>query len=82
MRQSRHTAGKGEIGIKQLEARSLLPDRVGQHPEAAEWIVNNVPIDYEAAAKELVRLDGAGRWLSYYDGETHETISGFVYWWE
>lgn len=37
-------------------------------------------IDIEAAAKEAVNVDGAGHFLSSYDGEIRETPSGLPYW--
>lgn len=37
-------------------------------------------VDIEAAAKEAVAADGEGHFLSSYDGETHETKNGLVYW--
>jgi uncharacterized membrane protein len=37
-------------------------------------------IDIEAAAQKAVNVDGAGHFLSSYDGEIRETKSGLPYW--
>jgi len=37
-------------------------------------------IDIEAAAEAAVRDDGAGHFLSSYDGELHTTTHGYAYW--
>ena len=48
--------------------------------EAAKKAIEIAGIDVEAAAKEAVSTDGEGHFLSGYDGETHETKGGLVYW--
>jgi hypothetical protein len=48
--------------------------------EATEQAMKMVGFDVDAAAQEAVDSDGAGHFLSPYDGETRETPSGFVYW--
>jgi len=47
---------------------------------AAKEAIEIVGIDVDKGAEEAVNVDGAGHFLSGYDGETHETASGFVYW--
>jgi len=48
--------------------------------DAAAQAIKIAGIDVEAAAEDAVDTDGAGHFLSIYDGETHETKSGLVYW--
>lgn len=48
--------------------------------EAAAKAIEIAGIDVEAAAKEAVSTDGAGHFLSSYDGNTSETKNGLVYW--
>jgi hypothetical protein len=48
--------------------------------EAAKEAIKIAGIDVDSAAAEIIRDDGAGPTLSGYDGETHETPGGFVYW--
>lgn len=48
--------------------------------EATAKAMEMVGFDIDEAAQEAVNSDGVGHFLSPYDGETHETPSGFVYW--
>jgi len=48
--------------------------------EAVEQAIKIGGIDIEAAAEEAVSADGAGHFLSSYDGNTSESPSGFVWW--
>ena len=48
--------------------------------DAAKEAIRIAGIDVDAAAEEAVDTDGTGHFLSGYDGETHETKSGLVYW--
>lgn len=48
--------------------------------EAAAKAIEIAGIDIDAAADEAVDTDGAGHFLSSYDGQTHETAHGLVYW--
>lgn len=48
--------------------------------DAVKEAVRIAGIDVDEAAKDAVRDDGAGHFLSSYDGETHETPAGLVYW--
>lgn len=50
------------------------------YDEAAAKAIEIAGIDVEAAAKEAVSTDGAGHFLSSYDGSTYETKNGLVYW--
>lgn len=61
--------------------RQYLVDMMGD-AEATRWIMDNIPIDIDAAAQAAVNEDGAGQFLSSWDNELHETSSGFVYWLE
>lgn len=48
--------------------------------EAAKHAVKAVGIDTKAAAEEAVSSDGWQHFLAHYDGNSHETDSGRVYW--
>lgn len=48
--------------------------------DAAAQAIKIAGIDIEAAAKDAVDTDGAGHFLSSYDGSTSETKNGLVYW--
>lgn len=48
--------------------------------DAMKQAIKIAGIDVDAAATEAVNADGAGHFLGHYDGETHETPGGFVYW--
>lgn len=48
--------------------------------EAAAKGIEIAGIDIDAAAQEAVSADGAEHFLARYDGDSHETRSGFVYW--
>lgn len=48
--------------------------------EAAAKAIEIAGIDVDAAAEEAVSADGEGHFLSHYDGNTHTTPSGLVYW--
>ena len=45
-----------------------------------DHVVLDTRDDIDAAAEEAVSVDGAGHFLSSYDGSTSETKSGLVYW--
>ena len=48
--------------------------------DAAKEAIRIAGFDVEAAADEAVSTDGEGHFLSGYDGQTHETDAGLVYW--
>jgi hypothetical protein len=48
--------------------------------DAAKEAIRIAGIDIDAAAEEAVDTDGPEHFLAHYDGESHETKSGFVYW--
>jgi hypothetical protein len=48
--------------------------------DAVKKAIEIAGIDVEEAAKEAVGTDGPGHFLSSYDGETHTTPAGLVYW--
>ena len=48
--------------------------------EAVEQAIKIAGIDVDAAAEDAVDTDGWEHFLSRYDGHSHETASGFVYW--
>lgn len=48
--------------------------------EARAFVMREVGIDIDAAAKDAVDTDGAGQFLGTYDGELEISISGFAFW--
>ena len=56
-----------------------LEDIYGKE-EAVKQAIKIAGIDVEEAAKEAVGADGPGHFLSSYDGATHGTPAGLVYW--
>jgi hypothetical protein len=48
--------------------------------EATKYAIEAVGIDIEAAAQDAVDTDGWQHFLARYDGNSHETESGFIYW--
>jgi hypothetical protein len=48
--------------------------------EAAKKALEIAGIDLDAAAKDAVDADGPAHFLAHYDGQSHETRSGLVYW--
>lgn len=58
---------------------SYLEDIYGKE-DAVKQAIQIAGIDVKAAAQEAVNTDGAGHFLSSYDGKTHETPNGLVYW--
>jgi hypothetical protein len=56
-----------------------LEDMHGKE-EATKEAIRIAGIDIDAAAEEAVNTDGAGHFLSSYDGSTSETKNGLVYW--
>lgn len=72
-----------ELAQKQAEEELRDPMRYLEDiygDEAAAKAIEIAGIDVDAAAEDAVDTDGAGHFLSSYDGETHETDSGLVYW--
>jgi hypothetical protein len=73
-----------ELAERQAEERlrdpmEYLEDIYGKI-DAVKEAIRIAGIDEDEAAKEAVNADGAGHFLSSYDGETHETPAGLVYW--
>lgn len=73
-----------ELAEKQAEAQlrdpmEYLEDVYGRE-DAVKEAIRIAGIDVAAAAEEAVNVDGPGHFLSSYDGSTHETKSGLVYW--
>lgn len=58
---------------------SYLEDIYGKE-DATKEAIRIAGIDIDAAAEEAVNVDGAGHFLSSYDGQTYETPGGLVYW--
>ncbi|HTQ43917.1 MAG TPA: hypothetical protein VMI75_14245 [Polyangiaceae bacterium] len=56
-----------------------LEDIYGRE-DAIKKAIEIAGIDIDAAAEEAVDTDGPGHFLSSYDGQTHETPAGLVYW--
>ena len=56
-----------------------LEDIYGKE-DAVKQAIEIAGIDIEAAAEDAVNTDGAAHFLSSYDGTTHVTKSGLVYW--
>jgi len=72
-----------ELAEKQTEEElrdpmQYLDDIYGD--DAAQEAIKIAGIDIDAAAEEAVNTDGAGHFLSSYDGSTSETKNGLVYW--
>jgi hypothetical protein len=57
---------------------SYLEDIYGN--EAAAQAIKIAGIDIDAAAEEAVDSDGPAHFLAHYDGKSHTTESGLVYW--
>ena len=73
-----------ELAEKLAEERlsdpmSYLEDIYGRE-EAVKQAIEIAGLDVAEAAKDAIGSDGAGHFLSSYDGETHETSAGLVYW--
>jgi hypothetical protein len=73
-----------ELAEKQTEEQlrdpmSYLEEIYGKE-EATKEAIRIAGIDIDAAAEDAVDTDGAGHFLSSYDGSTSETKSGLVYW--
>ena len=65
---------------QQLEdPMSWLEDIYGKE-DAVKKAIEIAGINVEEAAKEAVSTDGASHFLSSYDGQTHKTPKGLVYW--
>jgi len=58
---------------------SYLEDIYGPE-EAVEQAIKIAGIDIDAAAEDAVDTDGWQHFLAHYDGNSHETASGLVYW--
>jgi hypothetical protein len=58
---------------------AYLEDIYGK-ADAAKQAVDLVGFDVDRAAEEIVDTDGPAHFLSTYDGQTHETPNGLVYW--
>lgn len=72
-----------ELAQKQVEDRledpmAFLEEIYGD--EAAAKAIEIAGIDLNEAAQDAVDTDGAEHFLARYDGNSHETSSGFVYW--
>lgn len=72
-----------ELAQKQAEAQlqdpmEYLEDIYGD--EAAAKAIEIAGIDINAAADDAVDTDGWEHFLARYDGKSHETASGLVYW--
>jgi hypothetical protein len=48
--------------------------------DAVKKAIEIAGIDEDAAAEEAVSADGAGHFLSSYDGNTYDTANGLTYW--
>jgi hypothetical protein len=73
-----------ELAERQVEAQlrdpmSYLEDIYGRE-DAVKQAIEIAGIDIDAAAEDAVDTDGAEHFLARYDGNSHETSSGLVYW--
>jgi hypothetical protein len=73
-----------ELAERQTDAQlddpmEYLEDIYGRE-DAVKEAIRIAGIDIDAAAEDAVDTDGPGHFLSSYDGQTHETKSGLVYW--
>ncbi len=74
---------RSDVAEAQAEERANDPMDYLQEilgDEMIPWLRDNVGIDIDAAAEAAVREDGAGVFLSSYDGNLNTTVSGFCYW--
>jgi hypothetical protein len=73
-----------ELAERQVEEQlrdpmSYLEDIYGRE-DAVKQAIDIAGIDIDAAAEDAVDTDGAEHFLARYDGNSHETSSGLVYW--
>jgi hypothetical protein len=72
--------------VAEEEAESQLKDPISylediySDSEATEQAIKIGGIDVDSAADEAVSADGWEHFLAHYDGNSHRTPSGFVYW--
>jgi hypothetical protein len=72
-----------ELAEKQIEVELEDPMRYLEDiygDEAAKHAIEIASIDIDAAAEDAVDTDGWEHFLARYDGNSHETGSGLVYW--
>lgn len=58
----------------------FLCDEQGLYSREELFKQSFISLDKEDAADDAINTDGAGHFLSSYDGELNETESGFAYW--
>lgn len=73
-----------ELAMKQAEEQlrdpmEYLEDVYGRE-DATKEAIRIAGIDVDAAAQDAVDTDGAEHFLARYDGNSHETEGGLVYW--
>ena len=72
-----------ELAQKQAESQLEDPMRYLEDiygDEAAAKAIKIAGIDVDAAADDAVDTDGWEHFLARYDGNSHETVSGLIYW--
>ncbi|MGA8297090.1 MAG: hypothetical protein WB770_08625, partial [Acidimicrobiales bacterium] len=72
-----------ELAEKQVEVELEDPMRYLEDicgDDAAKEAIRIAGIDIDAAADDAVDTDGWEHFLARYDGNSHETASGLVYW--
>jgi hypothetical protein len=69
-----------ETGNQLKDPMQYLENIHGSKEDARKQAIEIAGIDIDKAAKEAINADGAGQYLSSYDGELNETPGGFTYW--
>jgi hypothetical protein len=73
-----------ELAEKQTQEQLKDPmgylEDIDGKEEAVKQAIKIAGIDINAAAEDAVGTDGPEHFLAHYDGTSHETKSGFVYW--
>ena len=62
------------------EDAGIIDANISDHDEAVKQAIKAVGINVKAAAKDAVDTDGWQHFLAHYDGSSHTTDSGLVYW--
>ena len=82
----RHPTSEEIDELAELEAKNQLSDPMQYlediygKEDARKEAIKIAGIDIDKAAVEAINADGAGQYLSSYDGELNETPGGFTYW--
>jgi hypothetical protein len=69
-----------DMTTDQLQDPMGYLDDIYGREEAVAQAIKIAGIDVDRAAEEAVDADGPEHFVAHYDGKSHETKSGFVYW--